>query len=190
MNAKLIGLTSLILIVLIGGIYSPSSAVFLKDISSKFPTTLGYLFLVAIFVERAIEVFLSAWRSEQADNLDLQISQKKLQFEEAVDTDHLTIQNELQLLEKERADYSAQSRIYAIWMGIIIGALISAVGIRALDTIVDTSTMISSQKQLFIGIDILLTAALLAGGSDAINKLMKTYNNFIMTTNNKINKDQ
>ena len=41
------------------------------------------------------------------------------------------------------------------------------------------------QGNVFVALDVILTATVLAGGSDAINKIMKVYNKFMLSTENK-----
>jgi len=187
METKTIGIIAFLFIVVIGGIFSASHSAFLGNFTDKLPITIGYIFLISLFVERAIEIFLSAWRSEGADKLDLSITQKTEELEEEQNQDSKrNIKQELKKLKEKRMNYSAKSRIQALWIGLVISALIASVGIRILGTIVDITRMPAVQKSLFTGVDILLTSAVLAGGSDAINKLMKIYNSFMTTTNNKI----
>jgi len=186
MKTKNIGIIAFLFIIVIGGAFSPSHSAFFENFTDKLPITIGYIFLISLFVERAIEIFLSAWRSEGADQLDLSIAQAIEELEEEQNQNSKKIKLELKDLKKKRMTYSAKSRIQALWIGLIISALIACVGIRILGTIVDITNMSDLQKSLFTGVDIMLTSAVLAGGSDAINKLMKIYNSFMITTNNKI----
>lgn len=156
----------------------------------KLPLVLGYLLLISLFVERAIEMFLSAWRSEAADKKDLEIKHlnEKINAVGGKSIENRdVVYKELKKLEAERSQYSAKSRTYALWAGLIIGALISLIGIRTLNNIIVVKDLAGIQKQLFISVDILLTASVLAGGSEAINKLMKVYNSFMNTTIKKTN---
>jgi len=187
METKKIGIMAFILIVVIGGALSSSHSPFMENLTDKLPITIGYIFLISLFVERAIEIFLSAWRSEGADKLDLSIAQATEELKEAKNQQSKKdITKKLNDLKKNRMNYSAKSRIQALWIGLIISVLIASVGVRILGTIVDITNMQAIQKSLFTGVDILLTSAVLAGGSDAINKLMKIFNSFMITTNNKI----
>lgn len=53
---------------------TPISLKYGDEIITSLPTMFGYLLLISLFVERAIEVFLSAWRSGRADELDIEIA--------------------------------------------------------------------------------------------------------------------
>ena len=59
---------------LLAWLTEPTTLKFKPDIIKELPTMFGYLVLISLFVERAIEVFLSAWRSAGADELDREIS--------------------------------------------------------------------------------------------------------------------
>lgn len=189
MEIRIIGLIILFCISGSTFLFNSSQLEFYPNLQEKIPMAIGYLFLISLFVERAIEVFLSAWRSEEADKKDLAIIQLYKKLELATDKNSNEAKNlctTIEENEKNRSVYSAKSRIYAIWAGIIIGGFIALVGIRTLATIVDSSSLTGIHLHLFQMVDILLTATVLAGGSEAINKLMKVYNSFATSTSNKL----
>lgn len=195
---RLWGLFMLIVVCALGWFNMPVSLKFGNDVLKDLPTMFGYLVLISLFVERTIEVFLSAWRSQEADELDLEIGNKKKRIEESIkpsagqqgDADPgreaiKELKKELEDLEKERTIYRAKSRFIAQWLGLGIGMLVSLVGVRVLGNIVDISTLTAKHKGAFIVVDIMLTGAVLAGGSEAINKIMKIYNSFMNSTAEK-----
>ena len=61
----------------------------------------GYLLLISLFVERAIEVFLSAWRSGRADELDIEIANLNKQVAGSAKTTVEKLKLNLQSLEKD-----------------------------------------------------------------------------------------
>ncbi len=159
-------------------------------------STFGKLFIVAVLMERAVEVILSTLRSAGADRLDGEMSgiEKEIQEAErerlretatvderkAAEVRIETSRSALALLVEQRGAFRAGSRIYALWIGVIMGLLVAAVGIRFLGTIVILPAGIApAQKSWFVVIDILLTGMLLAGGSDAFNKVTKTVGAFM-----------
>lgn len=165
---------------------SPGALQYQPDALTKLPSTFGYLVLIAIFVERAIEVFLSTWRSQDADVLDRAI--EKLEKIIAAEQDTSKLENlhaDLNIKQDERTNYRSTSRSIAQWIGLVIGVLVALVGVRVLGNIVIVDTMSAEGKSLFIMVDVLLTGAVLAGGSDAVNKMMKIYNNIMHTTAEK-----
>lgn len=177
-----VGVGLLILILISAYLIQPLPVKFHPNLGDKFLVVIGYLFLISLFVERAIEMFLSAWRSEDADKKDLEIRHLNNKIESLGTSSTESMLKNLEKLEINRSKYSAKSRMYALWFGLIIGAFISLVGIRTLETIVISKDLIGLQKNLFVTVDVLLTASVLAGGSEAINKLMKVYNSFMLAT--------
>ena len=189
---RLGGVLLLVGVCLVAWFMKPVTLKFGHDILKDLPTMFGYLVLISLFVERAIEVFLSAWRSAGADELDRKltsISKRIADSIEAVDSpDRIEtelLKDEFESLEMERTRYKSDSRLISRWLGLGIGILVAFVGVRVLSNIVDISTLKESQEGIFIIVDILLTGAVLAGGSEAINKIMKVYNSFMTSTADK-----
>ncbi|MEC4723985.1 hypothetical protein HWQ46_00265 [Shewanella sp. D64] len=165
----------------------------LADPVEKAASLLGTLIFLSLFIERAIEVFLSAWRSTGADELDRTIASRKLALEKFVSlqpddvatqesTQYQNLSASLEEIEKERAEYRAGSRFISQWLGLGIGMMIAFIGIRIIGTIVEPPVLKGSQKALFLIVDIVFTGAVLAGGSESINKIMKVYNNAMVQT--------
>ncbi|MFC1573315.1 hypothetical protein ACFL6M_06920 [Candidatus Eisenbacteria bacterium] len=192
------GLLILIAVAAIGWFTMPRRIEFGDDILKDVPTMFGYLVLISLFVERAIEVVLSAWRSQGADLLDWTIRNKKKQLSEHEtlsaegprpaqhsQTSIQTLKNELEKLEEDRVIYSAKSRFAAQWLGVGIGLLVALVGVRVLGNILNTSALTGKQAGAFIIVDVLVTGVVLAGGSEAINKIMRVYNSFMSSTEQK-----
>lgn len=155
----------------------------LADPVEKAASLLGTLIFLSLFIERAIEVFLSAWRSAGADELDRTIASRKLALEKFVSlqpddvatqesTQYQNLSASLEEIEKERAEYRAGSRFISQWLGLGIGMMIAFIGIRIIGTIVEPPVLKGSQKALFLIVDIVFTGAVLAGGSESINKIM------------------
>ena len=74
------------------------------------------------------------------------------------------------------------------WTSLIFGLLISAIGFRALQSIVDIEAwkgITGNQLNAFYLVDILLTSGLIAGGSDGVHKLMQIYSTFMDASNEK-----
>jgi len=146
----------------------------------------GFLILISLFVERATEFFLSLMRSAEADRQDRKISKLRSNLANLIKTDPENVQDQEKLIDKiedaqdDRTDYRAESRLIALWSGIIIGIFVSMAGVRILGYVFevpsDTETM---HFRIFILTDVLLTGSVLAGGSQAINKIMKVYNSFM-----------
>ncbi|MBE0639284.1 MAG: hypothetical protein IH598_12265 [Bacteroidales bacterium] len=163
------------------------------------PQLFGYLILIALFVERAIELLLALWRSAEADSLDRNIEKLKERMAKISDNTEAEkeakrqIMTEIELAEDDRVDFKAESRLAAIWTGMVIGVIISTIGVRILGSIFEDP--VSSHKihmGLFIVVDVFLTGFVLAGGSGAIHKIMTLYDSAMTraTENNKAKKGQ
>ncbi len=184
----------LLFVVLSGAFYlNPSSLEFQEGGVKNLPVIFGYLVLIALFVERAIEVFLSAWRSAGADELDREIKIRSndiseflklhVDSQEAAGKDEYRALNEkLVSAETIRAQYRSDSRFISQWFGLGIGVVIAFVGVRVLDSVVDATSLSGIQESIFMLVDITLTGAVIAGGSESVNKIMKLYNNFMEST--------
>ena len=150
------------------------------------PALLGYLLLLALFVERCIEFILTLWRSRKADIMDRQIEKLKSELSQipidgtskAKINKRSSLNEELEKVRVERIEYRATSRYAALWTGFVIGVIMALSGVRVLGHIFDYSELADYQEHIFILTDILFTGFVLAGGSDAIHKIMKVYNSF------------
>jgi len=188
---RVIGVIVLVVIVFIALDKTPSTLFILKDPIGDLTSVFATLILASLFLERAIEVFLSAWRSGDADTKDQAIMELATKIEARVSAGepHADLKGEtdqLDALRMQRVKYSADSREIAQWLGLGMGVMIAFVGVRVLGNIVTPPAPAGGfQMKAFIVVDILLTGAVLAGGSDAINKIMKLYNSFMTGTEKK-----
>ncbi len=182
---------------------APNPIEFKEDVFKQVTPTLSYLLVIAVFMERSIEVFLSAWRGRGADFLDNRIREYsgkiKILMEdfktEKSDDVKKAYKKEIDTLEKklfdkkiDRTKYRAESREKALWAGVLLGIGIAAVGVRALDSFIAPISYYrigSFHKTAFTIFDILITGCVLAGGSETINKMTKVYTNFMTSTAEK-----
>lgn len=137
---------------------------------------LGILLLTALFVERASEVVLTSWRAEQSDRLALMLAVAEREHGDVSTQGTGTRVTELryQLLA-----YKARTRLLAMRLGLCLGLLAALAGVRALAPLVDMTALLPLQRGFFHGLDIALTAALVAGGSDGVHKLTEFYRTFL-----------
>jgi len=202
-DIRVIGLIILIIVLAIAYILKPCILGFKEADEINLPTMFGSLLLISLFVERSIEMFLSVWRSQGADNLDrllkkrrtnVELKEKevekfssdsdKQELEKAI-KDLSEARNSLDDAEDKRIAYRIDSRFIALWVGLLIGIFVSLVGVRVLGNIVDFKCDKDFQSGLFTVVDILLTGSMLAGGSESINRLMKVYNSVMDATSEK-----
>lgn len=148
------------------------------------------LFIVAVFVERALEVFVVTWRGPHTNELDSEITflSEQLAIETqksgGAKTDELTrIENELKRKQRERITYKSDTQRMALWGGLLLGVLIGTAGLRVLSALLaNLDKLTGLQAIVFRVTDVLLTGGLLAGGSDGIHKIYKVYSEFMDAT--------
>jgi hypothetical protein len=188
---------------------------FNSDVS--IPGLFGSLFLISLFVERVIEVFISVWSDRQTSvheqNLDYwqarqgrlaQDVQKLIAERDGTPSPDATRKATIdQLLQQKRtaieeadanADvetkallpFEARTRKISTWIGLVVGIFASAVGFRFLTQIVNidhiydpTKNLLSEQFRWFVAADVLLTGAVLAGGSKLVHQIFSVYESFM-----------
>ncbi len=139
-------------------------------------TQLGILYIVALFVERSLEVLIKAWRqggkSCLVENARSAEGESKAKAERA--------------LEK----YKAGTQRRALLVGLTLGFLVSLSVIRLLGPIFefDAENARLFQQALFQLTDIIVTAGLIAGGSATIHELMALIDDFLSKSRKSANK--
>ncbi len=85
--------------------------------------------------------------------------------------------------------FKARTRKVAVWIGLAVGLFTSAVGYRFLTQLVDLTPIynppthfVSGQFGWFVAADVLLTGAVLAGGSKAVHQIFAVYESFMQST--------
>jgi hypothetical protein len=147
---------------------------------------LAFPLLVALFLERALEVFVNTWRDPQAEKLDLEV--KDAQAKLAAASTAATI-SAVKTATQAQIDYRSDTRRIALWSALVMGLVVSAVGVRTLQTLVDTASLQSLgtyQRDAFLLLDVFLTGGLIAGGSEGIHKLTQVYSDFMDATSQKV----
>jgi hypothetical protein len=127
------------------------------------------LFLIALFCERAVEVYALTFRKLKEENLERQDTPES---------------------KEELGKYKDETRKIALWAALVAGILISMIGIRGIEPFLEIVTengvnRIKNANQwqetslrIF---DIFLTGAMIAGGSDTIHKILKVFTTFMDT---------
>jgi hypothetical protein len=78
----------------------------------------------------------------------------------------------------ERTDHQDATRMIAAPIALLVGVVLSSIGLRSLQPLFEPSDAVwlkSTQGRLFSFVDIVLTAALLAGGSEGIHWMVALY---------------
>ena len=154
------------------GFFSPrfSSAIAINDsISTDIGGLLGILAFISFALESALEIYVSTLRNAGRERSERQLERVHLD-EESQPSDGEIAQLNLELFEY-REDTAYITRVVSLVAGVLIGIM----GVRILQPFVNLGTLAGFQVPLFHAVDILLTAALLSGGSEGIHQLTKIY---------------
>jgi len=198
MRTRLSGLVAAIIVLALVLSLTPEPVAFKSTASNEVLGLLGTLLFVALLVERALEVFVNTWRSEGAmftdqrdfyrrelDNLEKLKPDEQLARKTELDD----VREKLRIAEDQRTKYRSGTMQFALWGGLTLGLLTSAVGVRTLQPLVDPAALAQlgpTQQTFFHVVDVLLTGGLLAGGSDAIHKLTSLYVTIMEGTSNRL----
>ena len=139
----------------------------LSDITSK----LTPLLLGAAFIERAVEVIITPWRDEGAAHLEARLAA-------APDDAGVT---------RAYTTYKARSRRLAYGLAMLLGLCASVAGLRGLGSFVDGALPSGRQADWLRAVDLLLTAAVLAGGADGVHRLASLITDGLDVTRAKVN---
>ena len=133
---------------------------------------LGILCIVALFVERSLEVLIKAWRQSEKSRLEVKV---QLAEESAAE------RGAREEAEEALEEYRAGTRRWALLVGLTLGALVSLSGVRLLGPIFEFEDAHgwSFQQAVFQLTDIIVTAGLIAGGSKTIHELMALVDDFL-----------
>jgi hypothetical protein len=135
------------------------------------------LSIIALLVERSIEVFLVAWRgAAAAEKEGAVLSARRVLddvrnqvpgafFDQASPT--------LTTAEKERDDYAARTRAIRLVAALAVGVLIAATGVRAFETFFTQPPTGAVARAIFNSLNVFVTGGLIGGGSDVINKIIR-----------------
>lgn len=152
------------------GAWNPQSAPVRSDLTlSGFMGVLGGLFVLVLLIERATELFVILTRETEERNLRAGLRNPTERVQPGGNT-------EVRLnLEKRRAgleQYSATTKRTALAFSFVISAIVCAGGVGILNAVLDIQPE-TVNLNFIRGIDIFLTAALLAGGSDVFHQFVR-----------------
>ena len=143
------------------------------------------LLLVAVFIERSLEVFLTVWRGGRATTLQRDVEKATA----LADNDPSKVEK-LHAAKDALANYKFSTQQIAFPLALVLGMLICALGIRGLGTLVDWSlpsnaVVLDYQRKWFNVMDVLLTGALVGGGSDFVHQVITTITDLMDATSQK-----
>lgn len=153
------------------------------------------MFVVALFIERSLEVFISAWRDPDAVPLKVEKDAAKEELtlsvlsDQGVQRAHTNATNAEIDLER----YKAVTKRIALIAALAIGVLVSAAGLRSFETFLNLRPQHHGGWERAAGallnaINVLVTGGLLAGGSELIHKTLKVVTDFLDQTSGRIQK--
>ena len=124
------------------------------------------LFVITVIVERFIGVFNSIWRRSG------RLERIRAVENAGTQKERIAAQNRLDV-------YRSRTETLAMYSGFAIGIIVGLAGVHTLQVVFDAGSLSGSQKTLFLGTDILLTAGLIAGGSKGINAITSLLGSFL-----------
>lgn len=127
---------------------------------------LGILYIIALFVERSLEVLIKAWRQGGKSRLEENVR--------AAD------ENQRAAVERKLQEYRTGTQKRALLLGLTLGTMVSLSGVRLLGAIFEFGGATAPfQQAVFHFTDIVLTAGLIGGGSATIHELMALIDDFL-----------
>ncbi len=161
-----------------------------------FAGLIGWLFVVALFVERAVEVVVMIFRDQQADLLDeaeehavrvVKTAIKKAAVlagdntaapaDKKAATDAVeAVRPALVTARENKLVYRAETKEIALLISFVFSVFVSLAGVRALHGLLLDATPTGN---LFTAADIVVTGAMLAGGSEGVHRMANAFTSFM-----------
>ena len=163
-------------------IYYPKNVPFWQFNASDVMILLVSLFLIATFIERAVEVVIIVWRDKDKKEIENVIETERKKSELKAKQGTRTITQEEEQAVNNYVNYKADTANLAMPLAFAMGIIISALGVKSLQPLVDPAifkTLTLLQRSLFTGIDTLITGALLGGGSKGIHEIIEAFLNTV-----------
>ncbi|MGA2039863.1 MAG: hypothetical protein ABSH42_11340 [Bryobacteraceae bacterium] len=155
----------------------------LQDLSGL----LAPLAFAAAVIERAVEILVSPWRDAGASKLERAVTaiQTRTAGDPAGDKQDAM---DLKAASDAIDEYRGDTQRYAFAVSLTLSVLVSMAGVRALGNFIDANKLKdpvfthSAQYLFFLGVDVVLSAALLAGGADGIHSIVNAVTSFFDRT--------
>jgi hypothetical protein len=144
------------------------------------------LILTAGFIERSVEVLISPWRDSEASRHATAIAAAKA-APEPDDTAKVQKVQAIAAATDALNIYTGVTQHYAFITGLTLGLIASLAGVSAFTPFLANGKdalngLPAAQHALFAGFDIVLTAALLAGGADGLHSVISAFTSFFGAT--------
>ena len=161
-----------------------------------FAGLIGWLFVVALFIERAVEVVVMVFRDQQADQLDeaeehaVRVVKTAIKKAAALVGDNAVappdkkaaadaveaLRPALVAARENKLVYRAQTKEFALLVSFVFSVFVSLAGVRALHGLLLDATPTGN---LFTVADIVVTGAMLAGGSEGVHRMANAFTSFM-----------
>ncbi|MHB8523487.1 MAG: hypothetical protein ACYDH9_22390 [Limisphaerales bacterium] len=171
----IVAIVALIVIAISGK--TPDSVAFKPIGRNSLLGTLSWLFVVALFIERAVEVIVSTLRDADAAPLEQAVdaAQDTIDAQAKVTPGAVPYLDQLHAAQKKLLDYRSETKELALSVSFVLSLFVSLAGVRALGSIVNA---VAATNWLFPTADVIVTGAVIAGGTDAIHQMMNVVTNF------------
>ena len=137
-----------------------------------------HLFVIAVIVERFIEVYTAIWRKE--GRVEIENRLRMLKAQPPVD------ENQVVVVEAELENYRADTGVRTMYAAFAIGLIIALAGVNTLSVLFYSTELSPMQANLFKAIDILITSGIIAGGSKGINNMSSLMAEFIRASEKNV----
>ncbi len=132
----------------------------------------AHLAIVAVIVERFMDVYNSVWRHPG------RVALESMLRDETDKKKKLTIQAKID-------GYRAHTRTLAMYGAFALGLVVALAGINTLGVLFDATELAPIQLKTFKAADVLVTAGLIAGGSKGINGMTSLIGAMLATAKSK-----
>lgn len=162
--APVLGVAGIVLAIVLGCNLNWSALKYADNMLAEAVKVAGALFVIAVFLERALAVVNDLLFAEEANDhetlFQVALSEVPLNEQSVAEA-----QWELRVHEEKR-------QALRLGIGFVVAVLIASAGVRTFAGLLDIGPLGGAQRTLLNVMDILLTAGLLAGGSNGIAKIM------------------
>lgn len=166
--APLLGVVGIALAIALGDNLGWRVLAYAEDMPVEAGKVAGALFVVAVFLERALAVLNDLLFAEKTVDLETKLSVTAAETGSLDSTD--VIEAEWNLLALEETKQRLR-----LGVGFVVACLIAGAGVRTFTGLLDLSGLTGNQRTLLNIMDILLTAGLLAGGSNGLAKIIDIF---------------
>jgi hypothetical protein len=134
---------------------------------SDYSSLLANLFLIALLIERALEIFyITPQRNPMKQELNKSLAEAASPRARSDSSEALQ-------------SFRLQTRKTCLFSAFGLGLLCGISGIQVLDVVLDTSDLAERQLALFRALDVFFTAAILGGGSAGVNNLTSLLKDYV-----------